>query len=402
VLAPRVLISAWHRAAHSRHKHGSEKIVSQICQNRQNRMKLGRGGGKGLEKEVYRSNQSREIVVVKIVGREREMLRNKSPAAGPEEWMEWCAENKVLVGQMVELTHYEIEACRRHFMTLKFKPSDEGAAQQTLADSFHRAEVFASLKEALLFCNKLAKSPDSLVTFADLLNAANGSVLFKKNKVTSYMKFVASSEVFQSVATAHAFEMSSATVANAHEAEGSGNDGGASRSSLSSLFNGAAEMLAGVFTVRPTTGGHVALKLVTRQKKTSYQRQESGETFRNYSLRKGSKLPPPSPPSARAVAEKPWSVCLKREAEGSSQITDEEIQQDQEQEQEPQIYTSHPLTADDGSRVRGHRPSLQKLDSCELRIRPAVRLKTAVIKVFATNRLQQGLKNGSARVAVVV
>jgi hypothetical protein len=364
-------------------------------------MKLGRGRGKGHEKAVYRSKKSREIVVVKSVGPEREMLHQKS--LGPEEWMAWCAENKVLVGQMVELTHYEIEACRRHFMTLKFKPSDEGVAQKTLADSFHRTEVFASLKESLLFCNKLAKSPDSLVTFTDLLNAANGSVLFKKNKVTSYMKFVASSEVFKSMASAHALDMSSATVANAHEAEGSGNDGGASRSSLSSLFNAAAEMLAGVFTVRPATGGHVELKLVTRQKKTSYQRQESGETFRNYSLRKGSELPPPpSPPSARAVAEKPWSVCLKREAEGSSQITDEKTRQDheQDQEQEQKIYTSHPLTADDGARVRGCRPSLQKLDSGELRIRPAVRLKTAVIKVFATNRLQQGLKNGSALVAV--
>jgi hypothetical protein len=346
---------------------------------------------KAPKKAVYRKNKSRDIVVVKVV--EKDMQGKKNAAAGPEEWMAWCAENKVLVGQMVELTHYEIEACRRHFVTLKFKPSDEGAAQKTLADSFYRAEVFASLNEALLFCNKLAKSPDSMVTFTDLLNAANGTSIFKRNKVTSYMKFVASSALFQSMAASHALALSSAAVAtNKCEAEGHGGDGGAPRSTLSSLVAGAAEMLSGVFSIRPTTGGHVALKLVSRQKKNNYQRQESGETFRNYSLRKGSQVPPSSP-KAGATPENPISVRLKRD-EIPSEIAEEEIQQQQVKEQE--ICTDQPLPA--AAQVEGRRPSLKKLESGELRIRPAVRLKTAVIKIYATNRLQQGLKSG--RVAI--
>jgi hypothetical protein len=274
--------------------------------------------------------------------------------------MEWCAENKVLVGQMVEVTHYEIEACRRHFMTLKFKSSDEGAAQKTLANSFYRAEVFASLNDALLFCNKLAKSPDSMVTFTDLLNAANGSIIFKRNKVTSYIKFVASSDLFQSMATSHALAMASAAVTPNTPLEVQG----ASRSTLSLLANGAAVMLVGVFMMKPTIGGHVALTLVPRQKKTSYQRQESGETFRNYSLRKG------------------FQSSSEKGAEAPSQNTNQESQQAQD--------TDRPLIADAAAGVEG-RPSLRKLDSGELRIRPAVRLKTAVIKIYATNRL---LKSG--------
>jgi hypothetical protein len=301
--------------------------------------------------------------------------KQKNSVAGPDEWMEWCAENKVLVGQMVEVTHYEVEACRRHFMTLKFKPSDEGVAQKTLANSFYRAELFASFNDALLFCNKLAKSPDSMMTFTELLNAANGSIIFKRNKVTSYMKFVASSDLFQSMATSHALVMSSsAETLNAPEAEGHGGeqgvDQGASRSTLSSLANSAAEMLVGVFTMKPTTGGHVALKLVPRQKKTSYQRQESGETFRNYSLRKVSQ-----------------SSSEKGGAEVPSQVAKQETQQEQVREQNDD---DRPLIADAAPGVGGRRPSLKKLDSGELRIRPAVRLKTAVIKIYATNRLLKG------------
>jgi hypothetical protein len=173
--------------------------------NRHSLSLMSNSRGEAPKKAVYRKNKTRDIVVVKVV--EKDMQgKKKNSAAGPEEWMAWCAENKVLVGQMVELTHYEIEACRRHFVTLKFKPSDEGSAQKTLADSFYRSEVFASLNEALLFCNKLAKTPDCLVTFSDLLNAANGTSIFKRNKVTSYMKFVASSELFQSMAASHAMD----------------------------------------------------------------------------------------------------------------------------------------------------------------------------------------------------
>ena len=118
---------------------------------------------------------------------------------GAEEWLAWCSENKVLVGQTIELTHYEIESCRRYFSNLKFHPSDEGVHPKTLADSFYRAEVFPTFNEALLFCQKLGKNSDSLLTFTDLLNCVHGTSIFKRNKVTSFMKFVASSEVFDFV-----------------------------------------------------------------------------------------------------------------------------------------------------------------------------------------------------------
>jgi hypothetical protein len=355
------------------------------------------GGSKGPKKAVYRKNQSREVVVKRVV--DKEMLgrsgsagvgsKKKNPAAGPEEWMEWCAANKVLVGQMVELTHYEIESCRRHFMTLKFKPSDEGAAQKTLAESFHRAEVFSSFNEALLFCNKLARSPDALVTFTDMLNAANGSSFFKRNKVTSYMKFVASSELFQCMAAS-----AQATMAPAAPPEVDQAGEEASRSTLSSLVNGAAEMLAGVFTARPAPGGNVSLTLVSRQKKTNYQRQESGETFRNYSLRKGTGLAPPSPSGHLILGDKPQLQTMrsKRDAEvsvRSSRTTVGEARQEQGGG-EGEGGAAEGSTKSAGP--RGRRPSLQRLESGELRIRPAVKLKKAVIKIYATNRLLGGTK----------
>jgi hypothetical protein len=85
---------------------------------------------------------------------------------------------------------------------------------------------------------------------------------------------------------------------------------------------------------------------------------------------------------------------LKRD-EIPSQIAEEEIHQEKEQEQD-QNHTDRPLPVDAAAGRAGRRPSLKKLDSGELRIRPAVRLKTAVIKIYATNRLLQ--KSGQVAV----
>lgn len=172
---------------------------------------------KNTQANVNKNSNNNSIIklpiIKKIIGNEKkeeqknnnsdneynnEKIQKKSckMVTGAEEWLAWCTENKVLVGQTIELTHYEIEACRRHFTNLKFHPSDEGVHPKTLADSFHRAEVFATFNESLLFCQKLGKNSDSLLTFTDLLNAVHGTSIFKRNKVTSYMKFVSSSELF--------------------------------------------------------------------------------------------------------------------------------------------------------------------------------------------------------------
>lgn len=307
--------------------------------------------------------------------------KKNSKAAGPEEWMEWCSENKVLVGQTIEITHYEIEATRRHFVTLKFQPSDEGVHPKTLADSFHRAEVFATFNEALLFCQKLGKSSDSLVTFSDLLNAANSSSIFKRNKVTSYMKFVASSSLFkhmtaasQALLSSHQQPPTTSQIKASSSSErfqqtrsnsiGNTPEPTNSSSMLSTLVNGASDMLSNVFTVKSTPGGSISLTLVPRQRKTTYQRQESGDTFRNYSLRRsGSRGAPPSP-SNKNKAGNPTTITEGTITEESS-VTNPE--------------NSVPLPKE-----------LKKQDSLEQIAHPAVKLKTAAIKIFASNRLKNG------------
>lgn len=115
---------------------------------------------------------------------------------GTAEWMEWCANNNVLGGQTTEIEHYEIETCRRYFLTLKISPSDHGVNIKTIAESFYRAEVFPSQSDALQFCQKLVKPGDTIVTFNDLLDCLHDKTFYKRNKMASYMKFVATSDLF--------------------------------------------------------------------------------------------------------------------------------------------------------------------------------------------------------------
>jgi hypothetical protein len=200
-----------------------------------------------------------------------------------EEWLEWCADNNVL-SQMVELAHYEIETCRRYFLHLKLHPSDPGVNPKTLAESFHRAEVFASFSEALGFCQKLSRDSTSasLVTFADLLEALHGSSFFKRNKVSSYMKFVSSSDVF-SHAPLDPIPPSSVT-----SARGSNPDQKQHRASrqtsLPPLPDSVGSPAKGNLVIQ--RHGNHGSEVTVHPRIKSVQRQDSSEQYQKFILRK--------------------------------------------------------------------------------------------------------------------
>jgi hypothetical protein len=138
----------------------------------------------------------------RVRGNENDSPSARTRISDPGEWLLWCQENKVLK-QNVDLVHYEFEACRRHFNTLKFNPNDGGVHLKTLANSFYQSELFPSYQEAYFYCQKLSDDPAELITYSDLLDATQAKNSYQRNKARLYVKFVASSEMFQNAVHAH-------------------------------------------------------------------------------------------------------------------------------------------------------------------------------------------------------
>jgi hypothetical protein len=243
--------------------------------------------------------------------------RAAKSVCGTSEWLEWCAENQVL-SQAAELAHYEIEACRRYFYQLKLTPSAPGVNPKTLAESFHRAEIFASFNDALGFCQKLSRDSSCLVTFTDLLDALHGSSFFKRNKVSSYLRVVASSNLFTSSLSTPSISPSGHLETDQMQHRQQWRQG--SLPPLSESESGCTSHGSLVINRHTTLGSEVTV----HPRKKSLQRQDSTEQYQKFILRKSYSRSESggasSSPAPAAAAASPSQEPIKRTESGDDRL----------------------------------------------------------------------------------
>lgn len=92
----------------------------------------------------------------------------------------------------VDLVYHEYDLSRRYFQSMKGYETDGGISPQTLADSFIECQVFLTTTDALSFAQQLRNDSCSLVVYSDLLAATQCLDKYKRQKMRSHLKIVAS------------------------------------------------------------------------------------------------------------------------------------------------------------------------------------------------------------------